>query len=122
MVTFKLIFNDGKIAIYWYFPEGKEENGHGVIIVNQVEHTIKIETLAPDDFQREEPAENLNRLRDEINAMMLENEEPPLTEEELPTATEPMIITFFADHVIKNIREEIKETGTLPKTGMSAWY
>ena len=54
--------------------------------------------------------------------MMLENGETPLTEEELPTATEPMIITFFADHVIKNIREEIKETGTLPKTGMSAWY
>ncbi len=122
MVTFKLIFNDGKIAIYWYFPEGKEENGHGVIIVNQVEHTIKIETLAPDDFQREEPAENLNQLRDEINAIRLENGEPPLTEEELPTATEPMIITFFADHVISSIGKTIREEGKLPETGMSAWY
>jgi len=33
MVTFKLISNDGNILIYWYHPEGKEENELGIIMV-----------------------------------------------------------------------------------------
>ena len=33
MVTFRLIEEDEQRIVYWYFPEGKEDKGHGVIIM-----------------------------------------------------------------------------------------
>lgn len=50
MVTFKLIEEGIRYIVYWYFPEGNEENGHGVIIIDKEQETIDILELAPRDF------------------------------------------------------------------------
>lgn len=36
MVTFRLIEENEQRIVYRYFPEGKEDNGYGVIIVDKV--------------------------------------------------------------------------------------
>ncbi len=35
MVSFRLIEKDEQRIVYRYFPEGKEDNGHGVIIFDK---------------------------------------------------------------------------------------
>ena len=75
MVTFRLIEEDEQKIIYWYFPEGKEDKGHGVIIVDKVQEEIDITEVAPDDFERDIPAEELNELAEAINQMKREARE-----------------------------------------------
>ena len=40
MVTFRLIEEDEQRIVYWYFPEGKEDKGHGIIIVDKIQEEI----------------------------------------------------------------------------------
>ena len=42
MVTFRLIKEDEQRIVYWCFPEGKEDKGHGVIIVDKIQEEIDI--------------------------------------------------------------------------------
>ncbi len=75
MVTFRLIEEDEQRIVYWYFPEGKEDKGHGIIIVDKIQEEIDITEVAPDDFERDIPAEELNELAEAINKMKRNDEE-----------------------------------------------
>ncbi len=59
MVTFRLIEEDEQRNVYWYFPEGKDYKGHGIIVVDKIQEEINITEVAPDDFERDIPAEEL---------------------------------------------------------------
>ena len=65
--------------------------------------------------------EKLNSMRDSINEMRKENGEPPLSEEELPTATEDSKYYQYASHAIRKINEAY-EGGCVLEEGMVAWY
>lgn len=52
MVKFKLVYQDDRIILFRYFPEGNEDN-YGVITVDKENETIEITKMAPDDFLRE---------------------------------------------------------------------
>lgn len=121
MVKFRLHKEDERYAVYWYFPEGKLDGKRGVIVLDKVEGTINIKELAPDDFQREISVEELNSLRDSINEMRRESGDREFTEEECPSAKEPEISTFYADHAVSKIVEAWKN-GEVINEGMSAWY
>ena len=56
MVTFRVIEEDEQRIVYWYFPEGKEDKGHGIIIVDKIQEEIDITEVPPDDFERDIPA------------------------------------------------------------------
>ena len=51
MVTFRLIEENEQRIVYCYFPEGKEDKGNGVIIVDKVNEEIDITEVAPSDFE-----------------------------------------------------------------------
>lgn len=43
MVTSKLVEENENYLIYWYFPNGNENGGYGIIILDNINNTIKIE-------------------------------------------------------------------------------
>lgn len=49
-----------------------------------------------------------------------ENEEPPLTEAELPTSTKGDEWYYYASHVSRRIKEEL-ENGNIPEKGFRAY-
>ena len=42
MVTFRLVEENDRFLIYWYFPDGDEEKRHGVIVVDKEKEMVKI--------------------------------------------------------------------------------
>ena len=42
MVTFRLIDENIRYIIYWYFPEGNEEKGNGIITIDKENDCIDI--------------------------------------------------------------------------------
>lgn len=121
MVTFKLIEETETTLIYWYFPNGDETAGHGIIIIEKQKNEIKIEKLAENDFSRVVTVEEQNAIRNSINTIRAENHFPPLTEEEWPSATCEFISTFFADHAVHEISTSYNRGEVLPK-GTVSWY
>ena len=120
MVTFELISVDENNAIYWYFPEG-ERSTHGVISVDIHSKVAEIQALAPSDFTHEISVQELNLLRDSVNQERRLDGRPELTEEEWPAATEPEIVTLYADHAVSKI-ECTYHAGHLPECGTVIWY
>ncbi len=121
MVTFVFEKKDDTKAVYRYYPENHTDNPFGVIVVCLENGDVTIDRVAEEDFICRTSADDLNSMRDAINEMRKENGEPPLTEEELPTATEGEEWYYYADHVIRRIREEL-ENGNIPERGTVAWY
>jgi len=121
LVTFRLIEENDRFIIYWYFPDGNEDKGHGVIKIDKSVGSIYIEELAADDFSHDVSIEEQNETRRLLNAIRTENGEPELTEKEWPLATKSFTSTFFADHAISKIAEAY-EKGIVLNDGMSAWY
>ncbi len=121
MVTFRLIDENIRYIIYWYFPEGNEEKGNGIITIDKENDCIDISKLAPDDFTRIITIEEQNAMRDSINQMRIEEGMEELSEEEFPSATKPLTKTFYADHAIRKIVESYNN-GIVLKDGMAAWY
>ncbi len=114
MVKFQLVSEDDRFIIYWYFPEGGED--HGVITVDKEMQTAEITSLAPKDFLRTVSVDELNSLRDSVNSMRVSEGMPELTEEEWPSATESVVSTFYADHVINRLSEAYN-AGEKPEHG-----
>lgn len=121
MVTFKLIERTDERIIYHYYPEGKENDGFGIIRLNVRERTMDLIKPADDDFETITAKDELNSLRDAINKMRIEAGKPELTEKDLPSATEDEVSRFYANHAIKRIWEAYKDGKILDK-GASAWY
>ena len=121
MVTFNLINKENGIFTYEYYPQGNTEAKAGIIRLDATEKDISIIAPAEDDFLRSTSAEELNRMRDAINEMREENGEEPLTEEELPTATESESWYWFGDHAVDKIWAAFLEGKELDK-GCAMWY
>lgn len=121
MVTFRLAEQSEGYIVFWYFPNGKEENGHGIITIDRETGDVEITELAPDDFSHEVTVEEQNEMRNSVNEMRKKEGLAELTEEEWPLAEESYMKTFFADHAISKIYASYKK-GVVLEKGMSAWY
>ncbi len=117
MVTFRLVQEDEQKILYWYFPEGKEDSGHGVIVVDKVMNEINIIQVAPDDFERDISAEELNSLAEAINEMVREAGRADYVE--MTTETEHSI--YYGDHAVSRIAECLQK-GDTPQKGTVMWY
>jgi hypothetical protein len=117
MVTFRLIEEDELRIVYWYFPEGNEENGHGVIIVDKIQHKIDITDIAPDDFERDISPEELNEMTEAMNQMKREAGESNIGE--MSTESEHSI--YYGDHAVRGIIKHLQK-GEVPQKGMQMWY
>ena len=120
MVTFKLKEESDQQLVYWYFPHGKEENGHGTIVIDRVLGKLDVTELAPDDRLVRHTVENQNRWRKAVNQMRKIEQRPDLTDEEWPEATEDKISTVFADHAIQKIIEAYNN-GEVLEEGIETW-
>ena len=121
MVSYRLVEENDEYDIYWYFPQGVEEYGHGVIVVDKHKEEVSIAQLAPADFTRVLSPDELNEIRNSVNRMRKEDGELELTEEEWPSAMEDVNITYYGDHAISKIIEGY-HSGNVLKNGMAAWY
>ena len=121
MVTFRLMEETDQYLIYWYFPNGDEDEMHGIILIDKLNETVEIQKMAHDDFSHIVTVAEQNKFRNSVNDMRREEGLPLLTEEEWPSATTALTKTFFADHAISKIIESYN-SGEILKEGMSAWY
>ena len=120
MVTFKLKEENEQHLVYWYFPHGREENGHGTIVIDRVLGKLDLTELAPDDRLVRHTVENQNRWRKAVNQMRSIEQIPELSDEEWPEATEDKISTVFADHAIQKIIEAYNN-GEILEEGAETW-
>ncbi|MGN1133117.1 MAG: hypothetical protein ACI4RN_01540 [Oscillospiraceae bacterium] len=121
MVSFRLIEENELYIIYWYFPNGNEDSGHGTIVINVLSGNATVTELAPDDFSREVSITEQNELLDSLNQMRIDEGLEMISEDELLPATQPFTKTFFADHAIEKIMSSYSK-GTILKNGVSIWY
>ena len=121
MVTFRLLYKTETEIRYEYYPEDDKNSIAWLIGINVVEDTIELLQPAERDRMRIIKAEELNSMRDSINEMRKKNGEPPLCEEELPTATEDSKCYQYASHAINKINKAY-EDGHILEEGMAAWY
>ena len=120
MVTFRLKEQDDNQLTYWYFPQGKEANGHGTIIIDRVAGKVDVTQLAPDDRLRRHTLEEQLKLRKATENMRKIEQLPELTEEEWPIPTADKISTIFADHAIRKIVEAYNQ-GQILEEGIEVW-
>lgn len=117
MVTFRLIEVDEQRIVYWYFPEGKEEKGHGIIIVDRLQDEIAITEVAPEDIERDISAEELNKMAEAINQMKREAGKTDFVE----MTTESEHSTYYGDHAVREILKHLRK-GEIPEKGKQIWY
>ena len=120
MVTFRLKEQDDNQLTYWYFPQGKEANGHDIIIIDRVAGKVDVTQLAPDDRLRRHTLEEQLKLRKATENMRKIEQLPELTEEEWPIPTADKISTIFADHAIRKIVEAYNQ-GQILEEGIEVW-
>lgn len=121
MVTFVVDSKDSTKAVYRYYPENHINSPFGIISIHLNNGDVSIDRVAEDDFLCRTSANELNSMHEAINGIRRENGVPPLTEDELPSATEGDEWYYYADHVIRRIREAL-ENGDIPEKGTVAWY
>jgi len=121
MVTFVINSKNAKNVVYKYYPENHTDSIHGVITIHLENGSITLDVVAEEDFLRKISADELNKMRNAINEMRIENGEPPLTEEALPTATESEEWYYYAAHAMRRMREEFVK-GKILEKGTVAWY
>ena len=95
MVTFRLIEETDQYLIYWYFPNGNEDEMYGIILIDKLNETVEIQKMAHDDFSHIVTVDEQNELRNSVNDMRKEEGLPLLTEEEWPSATTEFTKTFL---------------------------
>ena len=117
LVTFRLEKEDDNSIIYWYFPEGKEANGHGVIVYDKNDEEIAITEVAPNDLERDISPEELNELAEAINQMVRERGGTDFVE----MTTETVHSVFYGDHAIREILKNLRN-GVIPQKGSQIWY
>jgi len=120
MVSFTLVAETEKTAVYRYCPEGDERNC-GMVTLFKETGAFEITKLAPKDFSRRVTLEEVKALRDSVNVERIAEGLPELTEDDWQTPTKGFVTTFYADHVIAHVREAF-EQGTLLRAGKAAWY
>lgn len=125
LVTFKLVHKCGNVAIYHYWTENNEKEkpeDHGVISFDKEKMVYKIIKMASSDFQYTVSIEDQREIREYANRGKIACGDPPLTEEEWPTPKEEWVITTYAGHAFKRIKEALIDEKRLPIHGESRWY
>ena len=118
MVTFRLIEeSEQHMLTYWYFVEGEEDKGHGVILVDIAKRRIKITEVAPEDYERDISPEELNEMAEAINEMEREAGGTDFVE----MTTEPVHKITYGDHAVDYIGDCIR-SGEAPAEGKVFWY
>lgn len=117
MVTFKLQEETDSRLVFYYYPEGNENNKPGIIVVDRTQDEIEITELAQEDWEYEISVEELNEMAEEINQMKRERGATDFLE----LATEPLHCTFYSDHALNEIIKYLRK-GIIPKEGKRAWY
>jgi len=120
MVTFRLVEETDTLLTWWYFPKGKEEEGHGVIVIDKTVPSCDVKVLAPTDVISFHTAESQNKSRAAMNAMREDMGYPPLTEEEWPIATKDRYATEYADHAVEKIVNAFN-AGNILRSGSAVW-
>ena len=121
MVTFFLNSRNATQVVYKYYPENHTDKACGFINVDLVSGEFSVKVVAEKDFVCKTSVDELNEMRNAINEMRVENGEPPLTEDELPIATEGNEWYYYADYVIRRLVEDF-DKGIIPEKGTVAWY
>ena len=121
MVVFDIESKTLDKVVHKYFPENHRDSAPGVFSISLTTGEVVLDVVAEEDFICRTSAEELNAMRDAINEMRKENGKPPLTEEELPIATEDEEWYYYANHAIRKVKEELKK-GITPEKGTIAWY
>ena len=67
MVTFRLVEETEQYLIYWYFPDGHEDEMHGIILIDKLNETVEIQKMAHNDFSHIVTVAEQNELRDSVN-------------------------------------------------------
>ncbi|MBQ7962861.1 MAG: hypothetical protein IJ289_09705 [Clostridia bacterium] len=106
---------------YEYIPEGDFSKDAGIIIVDTAAESVWVEKVSEDDYECHTTADELNNMRNAINEMRAENGEPPLTEEEFPTAIKGSMWHYYANHAIKKLCD-LFNSGEVPTECIAAWY
>lgn len=120
MVTFKLKEKSDTELVYWYFPHGKEANGHGTIVVDRVTPKVDVTELAPNDRITRHTVEEQMKIRQAAINMRKIEQLPELTEEEWPTPTQERYSTIFADHAVNKIVNAYN-AGQILEDGVETW-
>lgn len=121
MVTFFVDSRDATKVVYKYYPENHTYKACGLINLDLVSGEFSVKVIAEEDFVCKTSVDELNEMRNAINEMRLENGESPLTEDELPLATEGNEWYYYADYVIRRLVEDF-DKGIIPEKGTVAWY
>lgn len=121
MVYFEITTRTGKCITYAYYPEGDKGTNPGVIELNIVTGQATLVAPAQEDHLCSASVEDLNALRASMDEMRKEAGLAPLTEEELPRATEDQSWYAYADHAIRRITKEYQK-GTVLEQGSVMWY
>ncbi|MDU6436397.1 MAG: hypothetical protein E6551_04100 [Lachnospiraceae bacterium] len=121
MVTFDIESKTSDKVVYKYFPENHRDCKPGIFSISLITGEVLLEAVAEEDHICRTSAGELSAMRDAINEMQAENGEPPLTEKELPIATEDEEWYYYVDHAIRRVRDEL-EKGIIPESGTVAWY
>ena len=119
MVTFDIESKTLDKVVYRYFPENNRDSEPGIFSISLTTGEVMLEVVAEEDHICRTSASELNTMRDAINEMRAENGEPPLTEDELPIATEDEEWYYYVDHAIRGVRDEL-EKGIIPEKGTVA--
>ena len=122
MVEFKLVKQTERYLVYWYYPEGREEEGYGIIVVDLEKKSVRITKVAPGDIKRDLTSEKIRR-EYEYNKKIFEELGIPreFEEPDIPEDGRPLFTTVYGAHVIAKLNEA-EDKGIILKEGMAAWF
>ncbi len=66
MVTFRLVEETEQYLIYRYFPDGHEDEMHGIILIDKLNETVEIQKMAHNDFSHIVTVDEQNELRNSV--------------------------------------------------------
>ena len=112
MVKFRLVEENDLTITYWYFPEGMEDEGYGVIVIGKKEGIVRLSKLAPNDYLRTITAAEQNSLIDSINTER---------DEIIPYEDSDVTYSVYGSHAMNYINDNF-EKGNILKEGIVAWY
>ena len=114
MVNFFVYSKDADEVVYKYYPENHTNKDFGLIRVSIDRKDITLDKVAEEDFLCKVSAEKFNKMRDAIYEMQIENREEPFSRRSGQRLLEGEEWYYYADHVIRRLREEL-DKGIIPE-------
>ena len=123
MVTYELVSRAGETFTYHYWPEDDRKASPGTFVVDLATETATLTMPAEKDFKCRTTGAEMNSLREAINQMRMEAGKQPLSEEELPTGSDSLVLEWwmYYDYALQDISCKHDE-GVIAEHGMVTWY